>query len=151
PRTGARALLATLAQLAPSRVLYISCHPGSLARDLGVLVHEHGFALAAAGVVDMFPHTAHVESLALLTAPPGAARPPPGAARPPAERASPRRCSPAGAPGPPRRSGSCAPPRWGGVCFFSHPPPPSRGSGARLLNPPRPPPPRRSLWRSTRR
>jgi len=77
PRTGARALLATLAQLAPSRVLYISCHPGSLARDLGVLVHEHGFALAAAGVVDMFPHTAHVESLALLSAPPGARRPPP--------------------------------------------------------------------------
>jgi 23S rRNA (uracil1939-C5)-methyltransferase len=76
PRSGARALLATLAQLAPTCVLYISCHPGSLARDLGVLVHEHGFALAAAGVVDMFPHTAHVESLALLTAPHGAARPP---------------------------------------------------------------------------
>jgi 23S rRNA (uracil1939-C5)-methyltransferase len=74
PRTGARALLASLAQLAPKRVLYISCHPGSLARDLGVLVHEHGFALAAAGVVDMFPHTAHVESLALLTAPQGASR-----------------------------------------------------------------------------
>jgi 23S rRNA (uracil1939-C5)-methyltransferase len=76
PRTGARALLATVAQLAPARVLYISCHPGSLARDLGVLVHEHGFALAAAGVVDMFPHTAHVESLALLTAPAGAPRAP---------------------------------------------------------------------------
>ena len=67
PRTGARALLGLLAQLAPQRLLYISCHPGSLARDLGVLVHEHGFTLEAAGVVDMFPHTAHVESLALLT------------------------------------------------------------------------------------
>ena len=68
PRTGAPAVLATLARIAPQRLLYISCHPGSLARDLGVLVHEHGFALDAAGVVDMFPHTAHVESLALLTA-----------------------------------------------------------------------------------
>jgi len=67
PRTGARAVLAAVARLAPQRLLYISCHPGSLARDLGVLVHEHGLALAAAGVVDMFPHTAHVESLALLT------------------------------------------------------------------------------------
>jgi 23S rRNA (uracil1939-C5)-methyltransferase len=71
PRTGAREVLATVAALAPRRVLYISCHPGSLARDLGVLVHEHGFTLDAAGVVDMFPHTAHVESLALLS---GAAR-----------------------------------------------------------------------------
>jgi len=69
PRTGARAVLPALARLAPRRLLYISCHPGSLARDLGVLVHEHGFTLAAAGVVDMFPHTAHVESLALLTHP----------------------------------------------------------------------------------
>jgi 23S rRNA (uracil1939-C5)-methyltransferase len=68
PRTGAPAMLAAVAALAPQRVLYISCHPGSLARDLGVLVHEHGFALQAAGIVDMFPHTTHVESLALLTA-----------------------------------------------------------------------------------
>jgi 23S rRNA (uracil1939-C5)-methyltransferase len=68
PRTGAREVLGTLAALAPQRVLYISCHPGSLARDLGVLVHEHGMTLEAAGVVDMFPHTAHVESLALLSA-----------------------------------------------------------------------------------
>lgn len=50
----------------PERVLYVSCHPGSLARDLGILVHEHGFTLESAGVVDMFPHTAHVESMALL-------------------------------------------------------------------------------------
>jgi 23S rRNA (uracil1939-C5)-methyltransferase len=66
PRTGARAVLDTVARIAPARLLYISCHPGSLARDLMALVHEHGFTLEAAGVVDMFPHTAHVESLALL-------------------------------------------------------------------------------------
>jgi 23S rRNA (uracil1939-C5)-methyltransferase len=69
PRTGARAVLGALARLAPARVLYISCHPGSLARDLMELVHQHGFTLEAAGVVDMFAHTAHVESLALLKRP----------------------------------------------------------------------------------
>jgi 23S rRNA (uracil1939-C5)-methyltransferase len=47
-------------------VLYISCHPGSLARDVGILVHELGFVVCAAGVLDMFPHTAHVESIVLL-------------------------------------------------------------------------------------
>lgn len=67
PRAGARELLPRIAQLAPRRLVYVSCHPGSLARDLGLLVHEHGFELEAAGVVDMFPHTAHVESVALLT------------------------------------------------------------------------------------
>src|SRR6185437_5113438 len=66
PRAGAKEVLASVASLAPQRVLYISCHPGSLARDLGVLVNEHGFTLEAAGVLDMFPHTAHFESLALL-------------------------------------------------------------------------------------
>ena len=71
PRTGALDVMPTIAQLSPHKVIYISCHPGSLARDIGVLVHEHGFALRAAGVMDMFPHTAHVESLAVLT-PPGA-------------------------------------------------------------------------------
>jgi 23S rRNA (uracil1939-C5)-methyltransferase len=69
PRSGAREVLGAVAALAPRRLLYISCHPGSLARDLGVLVHEHGFTLEAAGVVDMFPHTAHVESLALMSHP----------------------------------------------------------------------------------
>ena len=66
PRAGARALLPWIASRAPRRLLYVSCHPGSLARDLGELVHDHGFELLAAGVVDMFPNTAHVESVALL-------------------------------------------------------------------------------------
>jgi len=70
PRVGAAPeMLAAIAGLAPERVLYVSCHPGSLARDLAVLVHEHGFILESAGVVDMFPHTAHVESMALLGRP----------------------------------------------------------------------------------
>ena len=66
PRAGASEVLASVANLKPQRVLYISCHPGSLARDLGVLVNEHGFTLEAAGILDMFPHTAHFESLAVL-------------------------------------------------------------------------------------
>jgi 23S rRNA (uracil1939-C5)-methyltransferase len=67
PRVGVTPeMLAAIARLLPERVLYVSCHPGSLARDLGILVHEHGFTLQSAGVVDMFPHTAHVESMALL-------------------------------------------------------------------------------------
>jgi 23S rRNA (uracil1939-C5)-methyltransferase len=70
PRVGAAPhMLAAIARIAPERMLYVSCHPGSLARDLGILVHEHGFLLESAGVVDMFPHTAHVESLALLRRP----------------------------------------------------------------------------------
>jgi 23S rRNA (uracil1939-C5)-methyltransferase len=67
PRAGAREVLASVARLAPQRVLYISCHPGSLARDLGELVNDHGFVLEAAGILDMFPHTAHFESLAVLS------------------------------------------------------------------------------------
>jgi 23S rRNA (uracil1939-C5)-methyltransferase len=66
PRVGAREVLSAVAHLAPRRVVYISCHTGSLARDLGVLVQEHGFRLRAAGVLDMFPHTTHVESMAVL-------------------------------------------------------------------------------------
>jgi 23S rRNA (uracil1939-C5)-methyltransferase len=69
PRAGALDVMPTIAHLAPRKVAYISCHPGSLARDIAVLVHEFGFELRAAGVLDMFPHTAHVESLAVLTPP----------------------------------------------------------------------------------
>jgi len=69
PRSGAREILPLLAQARPRRIVYVSCHPGTLARDAGVLVKEHGYRLRRAGVLDMFPHTAHVESMALFESP----------------------------------------------------------------------------------
>ncbi len=66
PRSGAAAVIGDIAALAPGRIAYVSCHPGSLARDIGQLVHDHGYVLKAAGVLDMFPHTGHVESMAFL-------------------------------------------------------------------------------------
>ena len=66
PRAGAREVLPVVAQSGARRVVYISCHPGSLARDAGLLVREHGYRLTAAGVMDMFPHTAHVEAMAVF-------------------------------------------------------------------------------------
>jgi 23S rRNA (uracil1939-C5)-methyltransferase len=66
PRAGAREVLPIVAASGARRVVYISCHPGSLARDAGLLVREHDFRLVAAGVMDMFPHTAHVEALAVF-------------------------------------------------------------------------------------
>jgi 23S rRNA (uracil1939-C5)-methyltransferase len=66
PRAGARELLGYMSHWRPRRVVYISCHPGSLARDAGILIEAHGFELAAAGVMDMFPHTTHVESIAVF-------------------------------------------------------------------------------------
>ena len=66
PRAGAAELLSCMSRWSPRRVVYISCHPGSLARDAQILVADHGFALSAAGVMDMFPHTTHVESIAVF-------------------------------------------------------------------------------------
>lgn len=66
PRSGAAAVLDYLPRKGTDRIVYVSCHPGSLARDAGILVNRHGFSLAEAGVMDMFPHTAHVESIALF-------------------------------------------------------------------------------------
>jgi 23S rRNA (uracil1939-C5)-methyltransferase len=66
PRSGAAAVLEYLPRKTSRRMVYVSCHPGSLARDAGTLVQRHGFELVAAGVMDMFPHTAHVESIALF-------------------------------------------------------------------------------------
>jgi 23S rRNA (uracil1939-C5)-methyltransferase len=66
PRAGAREVVMRMASWRPRRVVYISCHPGSLARDAGILVATQGFKLIAAGVMDMFPHTTHVESIAVF-------------------------------------------------------------------------------------
>jgi 23S rRNA (uracil1939-C5)-methyltransferase len=67
PRAGAAAVLARMAHWRPRLVVYISCHPGSLARDAEILVHSQGFKLTCAGVMDMFPQTTHVESIAVFS------------------------------------------------------------------------------------
>ena len=77
PREGAFALVKALADVAadpaaapgyvlPKRIVYVSCNPATLARDAGLLVHQAGYVLSAASAVNMFPHTAHVESLAVF-------------------------------------------------------------------------------------
>lgn len=80
PREGAIALVKALGGQPPARIVYVSCSPATLARDAAVLIHEKGYRLAGAGIANMFPHTSHVESIALFehAAPPpdraGAAR-----------------------------------------------------------------------------
>jgi len=66
PRTGAEAPVAEMHLCQPRRIVYVSCHPATLARDAQVLVERHGFRLRTARVFDMFPHTHHIESLALF-------------------------------------------------------------------------------------
>ncbi|MEM7360697.1 MAG: 23S rRNA (uracil(1939)-C(5))-methyltransferase RlmD [Pseudomonadota bacterium] len=66
PRSGAAEMIRRLPQFDPSRVVYVSCGPATLARDAGVMVNEHGYRLTKLGVIDMFPHTAHVESIAVF-------------------------------------------------------------------------------------
>lgn len=66
PRDGAVELIKSLSDDAPRRIVYVSCNAATLARDAGVLVHVNGYRLTAAGVVNMFPHTSHVESIAIF-------------------------------------------------------------------------------------
>ena len=73
PRDGAAAVCKSLAELGgdhqylkPKRIVYVSCSPSTLARDAGVLVNEGGYVLKKAGVINMFPHTSHVESMAVF-------------------------------------------------------------------------------------
>lgn len=70
PREGALAICQAIAgldvALKPKRIVYVSCNPATLARDAGLLVHQGGYVLKQAGVVNMFPHTAHVESMAVF-------------------------------------------------------------------------------------
>ncbi|HEU0188066.1 MAG TPA: 23S rRNA (uracil(1939)-C(5))-methyltransferase RlmD, partial [Gallionellaceae bacterium] len=66
PRDGGMELVKSLGADAPRRIVYVSCNPATLARDAAVLCHVQGYTLKAAGVMNMFPHTSHVESIALF-------------------------------------------------------------------------------------
>ena len=66
PRDGAAELIKGVGSDGPKKIVYVSCNPATLARDAGTLVHEHGYRLLSAGIVNMFPNTSHVESIALF-------------------------------------------------------------------------------------
>jgi 23S rRNA (uracil1939-C5)-methyltransferase len=67
PRSGAEELVRHMAKTGARRIVCVSCHPATLARDAGILTRTGGYRLEAAGIIDMFPHTAHVEAIALFS------------------------------------------------------------------------------------
>ncbi|MCE3237729.1 MAG: rlmD [Gammaproteobacteria bacterium] len=66
PRTGAKEIILYFSKLSAKKIIYISCNPATLARDAGELVHQQGYALTQVGVINMFPHTSHIESIAVF-------------------------------------------------------------------------------------
>ncbi|MHB1949701.1 MAG: 23S rRNA (uracil(1939)-C(5))-methyltransferase RlmD [Gammaproteobacteria bacterium] len=66
PRAGAKEILPLIANFSAKRITYVSCNPATLARDAGVLVYTHNYKLKAVGIVNMFPHTSHIEAIALF-------------------------------------------------------------------------------------
>ncbi len=66
PRSGAKEIITLMNLDDIEKIVYVSCNPATLARDAGILVHEKGYTFAKFGVIDMFPHTAHVESIAIF-------------------------------------------------------------------------------------
>ena len=68
PRNGAYNLVKSItAEIAPNIIVYISCNPATLARDADILVNTHGYSLTHTGIMNMFPHTSHIESIAVFS------------------------------------------------------------------------------------